>query len=362
MKYCRSLIFTLTLALMSCVTVFAGVDLTLCPQTSIVHLGDSVRLGLYACSDIDSDWPIAAMDVVISHSSTALRYTGLSSAGAPYSWMTSSCPTNAPGNINKNLYDGAFMYSAWANLGEAAMAPTDGLLVTTLLFNAQAISGLTEVSILRQYGTTSAYTTVYDGWEPGLDVTGALGSAKIVILPVGGLTSVAQVKGKSDGAPVTVGGPVVTVTCGSVVYIQDATGVLGIRVNRASGSQSITGTVPVVSGTLRTIGGERVIDGATIYPGGLGAMPRPLGMEIRSLRYQPTPSAIMVRLWGRVEAPDSLSSTFTLRSACGDGIRVRVSGVTIPTAGAFVVLTGVLGRDSGASVVWVDSPLQVFAH
>jgi hypothetical protein len=327
------------------VPVSASVDLEWRPGSQIVHVGDTVRLGLYAVSDSGAPWAMAAMDVIVFHTPDYLRFLGISSQGAPYDWLTDGFFSSAPENLNKNLYDGQMMYTAWSQLGMPAHATPAGLLVTTFEFSAQAAVGRTYVTIPLTYGS-SARTRVLDGTVPNLDVTGQLGSARLMIVPIGCLTSVAQAKAVPDETSVQLAGPVVTRSFGSYFYLEDADRTAGIRVNRASGPEPAEGTTPSVVGIIRSLDGERVIDEAVVTAGDPDAVPKPIGMNGRAPHTGLNPQGLLVTLWGAAVVPDPGATVFTLDDGSGQPLRVELHGVAAPGDGDYVVATGALGADS----------------
>jgi hypothetical protein len=159
----------------------AEIDLEWRPSEPTVIVGDIVRLGLYAVSDDETDQSIAAMDVLLAWEPEFLELLGKEDNG-PYEWLFSGFPDDSGlDGLNDTWLDGDAFYSALARFGAPAFATPEGLLVTTMQFQALAETPGTELTIPEHLGEFS-YTRVYDGEIPGKDVHGELGSATIIIL------------------------------------------------------------------------------------------------------------------------------------------------------------------------------------
>ncbi|MBI2842579.1 MAG: hypothetical protein HYX78_04190 [Armatimonadetes bacterium] len=336
----------------------AAVNLEWRPAAQVVHAGNAVNLGLYLVPDI-ADWPVSAMDVIVIHNTTHLEFQSLSAAGAPYNWLSSGFP-NDPDNINKNRYDGDMLYQALAQLGSSnsAIVPLSGLLVTTFQFTARTVVNETAVNIAPTFGS-SAKTAVYEGGTPNSDVTGTLGTARVMIVPLGVqiVLTAADARSLADGAQVGVVGPVVSRRFQSYFYIQDGSRASGIRVNCATAPPA-EGSIPMVSGTLSIIDGERVIDGAVVGTSTLASVPRPLGMNLSSLRNGLSPQGLLITLVGRASSTPGTSS-FVMNDGSINSVTVELHGFGAPDDAAFVAATGVLGADSNGPVLRVNKPADV---
>lgn len=358
---CRAVIFLALVAIVSLATaVTAAVNLEWRPADQRVHVGDTVSIGLYAVSDSGSDWPISAMDVIIQNDAAYLKFTGITGDGAPYPWLYSGFRSDAPDNLNKKLYDGDVMYSAWAQLGQTAAATPQGLLVTTFQFVSQSPVSSTSVSVHRTYAI-SAETCVFDGTVPNLDVTGQLGSARVTIAPAGALTSVAEAKALPDGSTAEIWGVPVTRTYETYFYIEDSDRTAGIRVNCLPGQLPALGTAPTVRGTIVTTLGERVLNNVTVTPGAEVPFPKPLAMNCESLRSGLNPQGLIVRISGKAHVDVPGSPAFILQDGSHQGINVELHDVAAPLDGQYVVVTGVLGADSSGPLLRVSNhdPIQI---
>ncbi len=162
------------------------IDLEWRPAAQTVLVGTTVEIGLYAAFVDEggyTDGSISAMDVLLDWDPDYLSLLGNNTTGA-YPWMSSTFPND---ELNDDWLDGDAYYRAFAYLGTPAYATEDGLLVTTIQFEALAETSETTLSIPlyppRGYDGRVSQTSVFDGEIPGLDVHGALGSALVEIIP-----------------------------------------------------------------------------------------------------------------------------------------------------------------------------------
>jgi hypothetical protein len=136
----------------------------------------TLGIELYAVSDDLTSQSIAAMDVILTWDPSILQLQGTDPTGPyPYAWLFSGF-SNDHGldGLNDTWNDGNALYTAWAKLGGApAYATPAGLLVTRFKFRSTGIGFPTTVLILPAFGLYT-HTVVYDGFVPGLDVTGTL--------------------------------------------------------------------------------------------------------------------------------------------------------------------------------------------
>jgi hypothetical protein len=153
------------------------------PMSQTTQVDDVVEIGLYAVSDDpETDQLMSAMDVIFAWDPVYLEFLGLDCTGCP-PWLFSGF-SNDPFGLNETIppQDGDGLYTALAPLGVPVAATPGGTLVTTFQFRARAVTDETWVEILEEAGSPLGRTIVYDGTVPGLDVTGTLGSAQIVIV------------------------------------------------------------------------------------------------------------------------------------------------------------------------------------
>jgi hypothetical protein len=165
----------------------ANVNLEWRPAEQTVTEGEIVNIGLYAVSDDETDQSIAAMEVILAWDSAFLELLGVDNNG-PYEWLFSDFPDDSGfDGLNDTWADGDALYQALARLGNPAYATPDGLLVTTMRFEALAKTPArgTVLTILEEWGQYTR-TRVFDGEIPGKEVTGTLGSANVRILCANG--------------------------------------------------------------------------------------------------------------------------------------------------------------------------------
>ena len=132
-------------------------------------------VSLYAVSDNQSNQAMAAMDVILSWDPAVLQLQGVDTQGQyPYEWLFSGFPDDHQlDGLNNTWNDGNALYEALAQLGQAAYATPQGLLVTKLRFRKLHVGTPTTVAMLPSYGQYT-HTVVYDGVVPGLAITGTL--------------------------------------------------------------------------------------------------------------------------------------------------------------------------------------------
>ncbi len=157
------------------------------PDTQTVLAGATVDVGLYAVYDDvggTTDGSISAIDAMLAWNPTFLELTGVNNNG-PYGWLASGFPDDSGfDGLNDTWLDGNALYNAMSQFNPAppAFATPDGLLVTTVQFEALAETPETFLTIPVDYGAFT-YSRVFDGEIPGFEVQGTLGSAAITIVP-----------------------------------------------------------------------------------------------------------------------------------------------------------------------------------
>ncbi len=156
------------------------------PDAQTVRAGATVDVGLYAVYDDvggTTDGSISAVDVILSWNPTVLELTGASD-NSPYEWLFSGFPDDAGfDGLNDTWLDGNALYNAMSQFAPSppALATTDGLLLTTVQFEALAETPETVLTIPVDYGLFTR-SRVFDGEIPGFEVQGTLGSATVRII------------------------------------------------------------------------------------------------------------------------------------------------------------------------------------
>jgi len=155
------------------------IDLEWRPSYVVVTPGEVVRLQLVAVSQDAVDDPISVMDVIFVWDTAYLSLLGVVNNG-PYSWLSSGLPPNASGGLNVSLADGDALYTARSRFppSSPAYATSNGLHAATIEFLALTEVSSTGVAIEEE--RNGAETFVVSS-IPGLDVSGSLGSAEIVV-------------------------------------------------------------------------------------------------------------------------------------------------------------------------------------
>jgi len=163
----------------------APVNLEWRPAHQTVVVGDEVQIGLYAVSDNDVNQSIASMSAVVLWDEEFLGTVGHINNG-PYLWYAAGFFMNDLGGLNDDRSDGDIIFTGFGQFAPADPAcvpvPPDGLLITTFTFDAVAKTEAAVVGIPLRHAQVSQ-TEVYDGFLPGFDVTGTLGTATVRILP-----------------------------------------------------------------------------------------------------------------------------------------------------------------------------------
>ncbi len=160
-----------------------------------------------------------------------------------------------------------------------------------------------------------------------------------------------------------------------VCYVQNGDRTSGIRVEGA-GTPPAAGTQVTVSGTMASSGPERMISATEVIQTGSPGEPMPLGLVQRALgggdfEYDPGPPAsgqsgvqggsgtnnvgLLVRIAGTVTRSEAAEDYFCLDDGSALevggvlGVRCLAEGLTKPSSGSFVIVTGISGAfDLGA--------------
>ena len=184
-------IFALALtALLTVVGGLANVNLELRPVPEACA-ARTLAVSLYAVSDNETSQSISAMDVILSWDPAVLQLLGTDNGGPyPYGWLFSGF-SNDQGldGLNNTWTDGNALYTALAQLSNPpvpAWAPPEGLLVVNFKFKILRVGTPTAVALLPSLGLYS-HTVVYDGFTPGLIVTGTLSPVSVLPLATGDL-------------------------------------------------------------------------------------------------------------------------------------------------------------------------------
>ncbi len=151
-------------------------------EPGVVHVGDIVRIGLYAVSDDPgANQSMAGLDVILSWDNACLQLLGVENNG-PYAWLFSGFPAADPFGLNEQVppQDGDGLYLAQGDFVLPEATP-DGLLVTTFRFRALAGTCGTVLGILEAAGTPLTQTVVWSGVMPGTPITGVLGALTLAI-------------------------------------------------------------------------------------------------------------------------------------------------------------------------------------
>lgn len=173
--------------LMPAVVAGAAVDVEFRVECDTYEVGDDVRVGLYAVSDLPSgNQLISALEVIFEWDETVLRLDGLSTSGGP-GLVFQGFPTTDYGGLNEAdpPQDGDGMYVGLGPLGTPIQASPSGRLITVFVFEALASSNSTDVLPVATGGSPLQGTIVYSGVTPNVEVTGVLSGDDVEIVQQG---------------------------------------------------------------------------------------------------------------------------------------------------------------------------------
>lgn len=248
----------------------------------------------------------------------------------------------------------------------SGIIPGGGWLYTAATSGTRSVSltpGQTYYILAQAQDSASLWTTV--GAADGILVQTAI--------PV---STAAEAKRKSDGQAVVLSGAVVSRIWGGspwVAYVQDANRASGIRVE-GTGTAPAAGNRVTVNGVLSSYGPERMLVGTASVTGNPGE-PSALAGNTRSLggagfEYNPGPPVsgqqgvaggtgtnnigLLVRIAGGVTRSQQGEDFFYVDdgaalddgSGLAPGVQCIASGLTKPSAGSYVVVTGASGAIS----------------
>ncbi len=173
----RHLLSTLLIVVSGVVSAGGNINLELraVPEACATR---ALAVDLYAVSDGGSPQALAAADVILVWDPAVLRFEGLDSTITyPYAWLSSGFPNdhNLDG-LNDTWLDGNALYTAMSQLGnppQPAWATPEGLLMARFKFRKSLHGVNTLVAMPATFGLYTR-TVVYDGFTPGLVVTGTL--------------------------------------------------------------------------------------------------------------------------------------------------------------------------------------------
>jgi len=171
------------LALALPASVDAAINLELRPLNSVVLVGQTVDIGLYAVSDNAFSQSLAATETILGWDTGFVQLITAHQTGAA-SWLTSGFLPDGSG-LNTSILDGDALFIGLAPFSGPVNASPAGTLLTTFQFLALAPTPATPVSIPTVGGIPTTSTIVFDGEVPNLDVTGTLSGATITILVPG---------------------------------------------------------------------------------------------------------------------------------------------------------------------------------
>lgn len=160
-------------------TGLAGqVDVELQPSLQVLDVGEVASVQLVLASDAGLQ-PVSAASVILQWDSSALRLLGLNSGNAA-PLVSSGFPPD-PFGLNELTIpaDGDGIYVGLAPLGNPIAVSPAGTLFTTLRFEVLPAARETQIRVLPSGGSPPGATSVFDGNQPNVSITGDLGHAVI---------------------------------------------------------------------------------------------------------------------------------------------------------------------------------------
>ncbi|MGB9587749.1 MAG: hypothetical protein ACPL7O_06160, partial [Armatimonadota bacterium] len=183
------------------------------------------------------------------------------------------------------------------------------------------------------------------------------------VSPLPGGETIGQAKSHLDGTVASLSQKVVTAVFPGEMYIQEEDRSSGMRV--LTSDTALPGDRADVIGLLTTANGERVLDQASVHVVSSGQRPKPLGMTAASVGVAGLSNVgLLVRTWGRIK--DSGAEWFDLTdgSLPDPGLRVLCAGISPPTPGSLVLVTGAsaLHNNQPALRICQESDIAVLAN
>lgn len=159
--------------------------------------------------------------------------------------------------------------------------------------------------------------------------------------------SIKDVKGLADGSAANVAGQVCTAAFADYFYIESSDRVAGIRVL----GKAVRGQLITAAGVVNTIDGEKTLVPNLLGAASGGTIPRPLGLNNRSVAAPPGLSGVglYVVAWGRVDAAGG--NVFTLTDGAGNAIKVYGPAGFSAAANSYVRVAAALGSETADTTV-----------
>ncbi|MCA9286587.1 MAG: hypothetical protein KDA22_15285 [Phycisphaerales bacterium] len=172
----------------ACTPALASVDLSLSPSFQETIAGATIEINIVVTASGDSPEPFDALDAIIQWDPAFLTLIGATQVNSPATFFAAGFLAD-PDGVNDDLTDGTVIFTALAPPGTAIYAPpagptlqANGLIVTTLVFEAKDCTDSTSVSFLPEIGAFGSSRVLFQGWK----VTGDLGgpSKTLIDCPV----------------------------------------------------------------------------------------------------------------------------------------------------------------------------------
>jgi uncharacterized protein (TIGR03382 family) len=161
----------------------ASIDISLQPSLPQYSVGNQVAVGVYAFADPDEVQGMLSFQMIFTWDPSRLHLNGVSTLGGqPFTAIGFIHDAYGINETNPPT-DGNAMLIGLGPLGSSIVVPQQGVLLTTLLFDALAPASGTPLTILPSAGSPVGTTVVYGDTGPNVSVTGTTTGTSITIIP-----------------------------------------------------------------------------------------------------------------------------------------------------------------------------------
>ncbi len=133
------------------VAAMAEVDLLFAPTFQSAPAGGLVEIDLVARANSGQTEEFATLEAILNWDPAVLDFVGADDSNAGYTFLPDHFLPD-PDGINADLTDGDALFIALAPGGQQAPVPPEGLVITTLQFQALAAPNNATVSLLPSFG------------------------------------------------------------------------------------------------------------------------------------------------------------------------------------------------------------------
>lgn len=162
-------------------TASADVDLALVVDEPFVPAGETFAVRIEATASPGTSEEIFAISVVLAWDPAAVTLVEADDSNNSTTWLVSGF-LNDPDGVNDSLDDGDAIFTALAPPGDPALITDEPFVVTTLIFEAAPVTGMTTIGILSQIGDFGQTEVLRAG---NVDVLGETMDALVAIVACG---------------------------------------------------------------------------------------------------------------------------------------------------------------------------------